>query len=160
MASVSRNLGTVDLETGELVDGVFAFSPVKPKKPHTKALEEPHLVMFQAGLLDVALQKNFKWQNLRVLLYLVGVIGFENEWRQLNQREVGDKLAMRRNHVNASIQKLVKAGIVVRGTRLGSGHVYRMNPYFGYKGKLIAIDDARKAHDEKFLRLQVENASC
>jgi hypothetical protein len=149
MASLPRNLGTVDLVSGELLQGVFAFSPSKAKKPHVHALDEPHLIMFQSGLKAVATDKHFKWQDVRVLLYLIGVIGFENEWRKLNQSEVAGVLGMRRFHVNRSVQKLVNAGIVVMGTRIGSGHVYRMNPYFGYKGKLISIDDARRAHDKR-----------
>ena len=159
MATHSRNLGTVDLATGELIEGVFAFSPARSQSPHIQALDEPHLVMFQAGLKSVATDKHFKGQDLRILIYLVGVIGFENEWRRLNQSDIGKTLGMRRSHVNRSVQKLVRAGIVVRGTRLGSGHVYRMNPHFGYRGKLLMLDDARRAHDEKVVRLQRDRVS-
>ena len=53
---------------------------------------------------------------------------------QVNQAEVAEQVGMNRHHVNRSIKKLIKLGVVLEGVKIGLSRSYRLNPNFGWKG--------------------------
>lgn len=52
----------------------------------------------------------------------------------VNQSEIARDLDMQRQNVNKAIKRLIKAGALLEGPRLGMSRSYQLNPYFGWKG--------------------------
>ena len=59
---------------------------------------------------------------------------------QVNQAEVAEQVGMNRHHVNRSIKKLIKLGVVLEGVKIGLSRSYRLNPNFGWKAQPKATE--------------------
>ena len=74
------------------------------------------------------------WGLTRAVLdYLCGRLDFEN-FIHVPQQEIADYLGAHRPDVTASITKLVKKGILIKGPSVGRSSSYRLNPSYGWKG--------------------------
>jgi hypothetical protein len=144
----SHRLVTVDLETGEIVEGVAVV--VRPKRRY---IDQEYMLVFQTAVTAVSMDRELGTQELRVLLALLGTIGFGNEWKSINQADLGRELGMKPSNVSAAIATLVRKQILTKGARVGRGYTYSLNPHFGWKGgaKNVAAEQ-RKAPSLKLIR--------
>lgn len=126
-----RRLGTVDLDTGELVEGTVALLGRRIKSPYAGGF----FMSNQLALLELARDKDLGMEALRVLIYLCGRLDFEN-YIQLEQKEISEDLGMLKPNVSRAMKLLEDKGIIVRGPRAGKSYVWHLNPNFGWKGKV------------------------
>jgi predicted transcriptional regulator len=123
-----RELGSVDLETGEILPHVLVA--MQQKIPNGFA--EGWVAMAQEPMVELAV--NIKSvDDWRVLSVLLGYLDFENHIR-IEQTAVAEKLGMHRQNVNKAIKRLLVLGVVVEGPKVGRSRTYRLNPAYGWKG--------------------------
>lgn len=139
-----KNIGQIDLNTGERIEGYIAVL-----QPKTKNGFERHFTMNQDAL-DI-LADNLKGSEFRVLMKLLKWLDYEN-LIQIQQIEIANELKMEKQNVNRAINKLIDVGIVLKGPRIGKSCSYRLNPNFGWKG---TAKNHRKALRERMEKAQM-----
>jgi len=122
-------VGMVEMETGETLEGWPSI--YKEKAKHYWG--ESFVTMFQESIKAVAKSK-LSGESLRMLMYLMGTIQMNNEWKVLNQREMAEDLELQQSQVSRALKDLAEKQIITKGARMGKGHAYTLNPYFGWKG--------------------------
>jgi DNA-binding MarR family transcriptional regulator len=138
---MGRRFGQVDLDTGELFDGVVVLVGRKIKSPYGKQW----MAMNQKFLEEFAARKDVHAETLRVFLYLNARLDFEN-LIQLPQVEIAEALSMERQNVNRAMSQLEELGIIFRGPKVGRSSTYRLNPMAGWKGKVKNLKPAIARH--------------
>jgi biotin operon repressor len=128
---VKRQLGQVDLETGELQKGVTVFVKIK---------RSPYLEFFMANqeaLLALAQDKEITGECFRVLFVLLTELDYEN-YIYIPQKEIGKKLGIRPQNVHRAVKVLLKKGILLSNER-----GYRLSHNFGWKGDVRKLELVR-----------------
>lgn len=138
-----RRIASVDQDTGEVLDGVFVYCGVK-LNPYAKGW----VMNSQEALELLATDKDLKGETYRVLLLLLSRLNFEN-WIQITQNEISEKLEIRKPHVSRAITLLEEKGIILRGPKVGRSYAFRLNPNYGWKGKVRNLNDYRKKEDDR-----------
>jgi predicted transcriptional regulator len=93
---------------------------------------ESFVTMFQEALKAVS--RDLSGEEARMLLHLMPSLGMNNAWQVLNQRELAVELRMSQPQVSRALRNLAEKQIITKGARMGKGHAYTLNPYFGWKG--------------------------
>jgi hypothetical protein len=130
----------LDKETGEILDqsrGTFVFVPSRIK------LKEDWFMTFQDALVELAKDRELWGRPRAVLDYMMGRLNFDN-YIALEQKDIADNLAIHKPNVNAAIKILVEKGIIEKGPRLGKSWSYKLNPYYGWKGRVKNLKEERK----------------
>jgi len=122
-----REVGSVDLETGEILPHVLVA--MQQKIPNGFA--EGWVAMAQSAADLFAGIKNT--DDHRVLWMLLAQLNFENDIR-IEQSAIAEKLGMQRPNVSRSIKRLQELGIIVEGPKVGRSRTYKLNPAYGWKG--------------------------
>lgn len=141
-----RRIASVDQDTGEVLDGVVVYCGVK-HNPYSKGW----VMNSQEALELLATDKDLTGENYRVLLLLLSRLDFEN-WIQITQSEIVEKLDMKKQNVSRAILLLEEKGIILRGPKVGRSYAFRLNPYFGWKGKVRNLNDYRKEEEDRELK--------
>jgi DNA-binding transcriptional ArsR family regulator len=122
-----REVGSVDLETGEILPHVLVA--MQQKIPNGFA--EGWVAMAQSAADLFAGIKNT--DDHRVLWMLLAQLNFENDIR-IEQSAIAEKLGMQRPNVSRSIKRLQELGIIVEGPKVGRSRTYKLDPAYGWKG--------------------------
>ena len=142
-------IGQIDLDTGEVLEGVIAYVP--PKKNGFRRF----LSMNQEGLLNLSRNELSKLSSndqlngtdYSVLFCLLAHVDYENHIL-VSQTEMAKRIDMARSHFNKSLHKFIKLGIIEKGPRMGRILSLRLNPNFGWKGSsknhVIELDEKRQ----------------
>lgn len=125
---MTKKVISVDAETGEILD--YTVMVVPRRAPI--GFREGWIVMAQTAL-ELLATSDLRGDDLRVLLYLLGRLDFEN-LIQVEQTAAAEKLAMQKQNVNRSIKRLAELGCLIEGPKVGRSRTYRLNPNFGWKG--------------------------
>lgn len=128
MSFFKKDLELRDPETGEIV-GKMPF--LSRKKVN---LYGEYVMARQEGFLRLAKDKDLTGTDRRVLDVYFGNLDFSN-FIQISQQAIADYLEMKQEHVSRSTRKLIDKGILVEGTKVGRHNTYRLNPFYGWKGK-------------------------
>lgn len=139
-----RRVGSVDLETGEFLDGAMV-GVFYPKRQN--GFREGWVAMAQGPLMALA-NANLGEQALRVLLSVIARLDFEN-FLLLSQADLAKALGMDRGDVSKALGKLEAAGVLVRGPKAGRSSTFRLNPAYGWKGSASNHQKALRARMEK-----------
>lgn len=143
----------VDRRTGEVLDGVPVLCGVK-RNPYGGGW----VMNNQEALQIIAKDKDIKWETYRVLVYILSILDFEN-WIQVPLSDIANELEMQRSHVSRAIKVLESKDILLRGHRVGKSYAFRLNPDFGWKGRVTNLDEYReRANDEEIRSLQRQQA--
>ena len=126
-----RNIGTVDLDTGEILEGTPVWVGVKRNNPFGSR----YFMANQDALLLLAKDPELTLEPKNVLLYLFARLDFEN-FIQVPQVEIVEDLGMQKQNVNRSVKLLIEKGILISGPKVGRSSSYRLNPNYGWKGKV------------------------
>lgn len=97
----------------------------------------------QEALEELAEDKDLTGEALRIFLLLSARLDFEN-WIQISQKEIAEKLGLKKQNVSRSMKMLESKGIVLRATSTGKTNAYRLNPHYGWKGKVKNLDEWRE----------------
>jgi biotin operon repressor len=128
MSIFKKNLELIDPDTGEIIgETPFLFK----KKAN---LEGEFIMARQEGFLRLSKDKDLTGADIKVLFVYFGNLDFEN-YIQISQQAIADYLEMRKQHVSKSTKKLIEKGILIEGTKVGRHNTYRLNPFYGWKGK-------------------------
>lgn len=131
--SNQKRLGTIDLDTGEVMEGVNVFCPTSKKTGFQTLYGWRYCIMAQDAMTMIAADKDITGETFRVFFYMAGRLDFENYIR-LQQNEIAESLGMQKTHVSRAVKMLESKNILLRGPKVGQSYSWRMNPNFGYKG--------------------------
>ena len=131
-----RNLGTIDLDTGEILDGVPVYVQAKVK------WREGWFMGIQEAFAALAKDKEIYGRTRAVLDYLFSKLGFEN-YICIQQKEICEALDLKKPNVSSAIKLLIKKGVILPGPKLGRSSSYRLNPTYGWKGKVTNLAKTR-----------------
>jgi len=123
-----RNLATIDLDTGEVIQGVFANSKTK-----FNPWGEGYIMTARYGSKFLARDKSITGVAQRVLRELESQLDYEN-WVRLALVDIAKDLDLDRAQVSRAIKILVDKGLVIRGSKVGHFYTYRLNPEFCWRG--------------------------
>ena len=135
-----RRIGAHDQETGEVLDeGVAVWVGRKIVSPYGRQWMQVN----QDALAEIAADRDLGTEAFRVFLYLSSRLDFEN-LIVVPQAEIATALTMKRQAVGRALKILVSKEILVRGPKIGSVSSYRLNPHYGWKGKVKNLHQARQ----------------
>lgn len=121
-------------EDGEVLEGArLVLSYDRPKTPYRQ-----FLVMNQGEELEALARAGLSGQTHSVFLMALKRLDYEN-LMVLNHTEIAERLGMRRPHVSRAVAKLVEVGVILAGPRVAGKPTYRLNPGFGWKGKVYKL---------------------
>lgn len=129
MAFFKKTLGQVDLETGEVQEGLVVLVADK------KRLKDRFMMMTGQGLTMLARDKDLKGEDWKVLLVYLGTTDFENIVT-ICQKDITEILGMKKGNVSRATKKLVSKNILLEVAKSGRSNVYRLNTVYGWKEKL------------------------
>jgi hypothetical protein len=135
----SKRIGSVDLKTGELLDGVNVWVGRKIVSPYGRQWMQVN----QDALAEIAADKDLGLEAWRVFAYLNARLDFEN-LIVVQQTEIAAALGMARQSVYRAMKLLAGKQIILRGPKIGNVSSYRLNPYYGWKGKVQNLTKARQ----------------
>jgi len=143
MKNTKLKVANYNLLTGELLEGVIVLCSAK-NNPYTKGW----LMASQEALKLIAKDKDIKGETFRVFLYLIGILDFEN-WIYIPQKEISEYLEINKTNISRSIKILLQKEIIIKGDRLGKSYTFRLNPYFGWKGKVKSLEEYREEKEKE-----------
>ena len=129
MSKQRMDLATVDLNTGDVKDGVFVYCP---KKQHSLFSREGFVMMSQLRS-DMLANSDLGLVDFRVLMKLIAILDMDN-LIAINQTELANEMGLQRPNFSRSIKKLLSEEIIIEGAKLGQHKSYRLNAYYGWKG--------------------------
>lgn len=127
-------------EDGEIEQ--WAMVPLK-----RKVIAGGFFMAIQEGFIWISQLEGIKLQEMRVLLYIMGKLDFEN-YINISQKQVAEALGMKKQNVSAVFKTLEKYGIIHKGPKVGLSWTYRLDPNFGYKGKARNMQKLQNAIDK------------
>lgn len=138
-----REISQYDNQTGELLEGVLVYCGVK-HNPYGGGW-----VMNSQDALDfLSEDQELTKDSLRVLLKLCAKLDFEN-WIQISQIDVCNQLKLNKSNVSKAFKLLVSKGILLKGPKTGHSFAYRLNPNYGWKGKVKNLNEYRQQVEEQ-----------
>ena len=143
-----RKIASFDRDTGEILEGVVVYCGVK-KNPYSTGW----IMNSQEALELLATDEDLTKEAFRVLIFLMARLDFEN-WIQITQKDIAEKLNIHKQNISRAISLLEFKGIILRGPKIGRSNAFRLNPNFGWKGKVKNLDDYRTKEDEQSIKQQ------
>jgi DNA-binding MarR family transcriptional regulator len=129
-----------DVHTGEILDNndyqIIAI-------PRRIKIKEGWFMAFQEAFEALATDKDLNGQTMKVLMFLMARLSFEN-YIGLEQKEIAEKLCIHKSDISHAIKALVGKGILEKGPKLGRSSTYKLNPYYGWKGRVKNLNEERK----------------
>jgi hypothetical protein len=144
MAFIKKNLVQVDQETGEEARGLIVLVPNRQK------LKDDFAMLTGQGLIKLATDSDLKHDDLKVLMTYLGSIEFEN-LIQISQREVAEILGMQKQNVSRATIKLLSKNILLEESKAGRSKTYRLNTFYGWKGRINKTYTELYEHDSKLV---------
>jgi len=133
---MKKHIEQVDVETGEIL-GRMVWVPYKPR------LTERWFMAFQDTFIEIAKDPDMTGETMKVLMYLFGKLDFEN-FIQQSQQDIAKALGMQKQNISRAIRMLVSKQIIFEGPRVGRSKCFRLNPNYGWKGKVKTLQEARR----------------
>lgn len=146
-----RKIASIDQNTGEILEGVVVYCGVK-KNPYSTGW----IMNSQEALELLATDEDLTKEAFRVLIFLMARLDFEN-WIQITQKEIAEKLNIHKQNVSRAISLLESKGILLRGPKVGRSYAFRLNPYFGWKGKVKNLNDYRNKEQDEWTKEHIRN---
>ena len=146
-----RKIASVDQDTGEVLEGVVVYCGVK-QNPYSTGW----IMNSQEALELLATDEDLTKEAFRVLIFLMARLDFEN-WIQVTQKEIAEKLNMHKQNISRAISLLESKEIILRGPKVGRSYAFRLNPYFGWKGKVKNLNDYRNKEHDKWTKEKIKN---
>ena len=120
---------TIDLDTGEITNGIFVYCP---RKQHSSFSKGGFMVMSQERS-DMLAHSDLDGRTFRVLHKLIAILDMDN-LIAINQSEIAASMGLDKSNFSRAIKKLVDEEILIEGAKLGQHKSYRLNAYYGWKG--------------------------
>lgn len=134
---MQKHVEQIDSQTGEVMQGCMVYIPYRPR------LTERWFMAFQDSFEEIAKDGDMTGETYKVLFYLYSKLDFEN-FIQQTQIEIAESLGMQKQRVSRAMKVLTSKQIVLEGPKIGRSRCYRLNPNYGWKGKVKTLQEARK----------------
>jgi len=134
---------SVNQDTGEILEGVLVYCGVK-HNPYATGW----IMNSQEALEILASDSELSKEAYKVLIFLMSRLDFQN-WINIFQKEIAEKLNIKKQNVSRAISLLESKEILLRGPKIGKSYSFRLNPYFGWKGKTINLDKYREEKEQE-----------
>ncbi len=138
-----REVSQYDNQTGKLLEGVLVYCGIK-HNPYNGGW----IMNSQDALNILAEDKDLTKNSLRVFLKMCAKLDFEN-WIQISQIDISNELDINKGNVSKAIKLLVFKGILLQGPKTGRSFAYRLNPNYGWKGKVKNLNEYRQQVEEQ-----------
>jgi DNA-binding MarR family transcriptional regulator len=99
-----------------------------------KRLGKDYLRMYQDAFLEIAQDKELNQTDTRVVLAILGKLGYENEFN-LSQDELGNLLQVAQPNISKSLVKLENKGYLQVARTVGRQKIYQFNPYLAFRSR-------------------------
>ena len=136
-----KKIVSVDPVTGKTLEGVIVYCGVK-RNPYSTGW----IMNSQQALEVLAIDKDLTKEAFRILMFLLSRLDFEN-WIQITQKEISETLDIKKPNVSRGISLLESKEIIFRGPKVGKSYSFRLNPNFGWKGKVTNLNDYRRNNE-------------
>ena len=103
---------------------------------------EGAILLSQDFLLSISMDKEITGQTIRVLLMILSALEVEN-YITIKQVTIAKELGIQKSHVSKAMKQLVDKGIIFK-VKEGTTTAYKLNPEYGWKGKVSDMDIERK----------------
>lgn len=127
----------IDQQTGEVMQGCMVYIPYRPK------LTERWFMAFQDAFEEIAKDPELTLEPKNVLFYLYSKLDFEN-FIQQSQADIAEGLGTKKQQVSRAMKLLISKQIVIEGPKVGRSKCYRLNPNYGWKGKVKNLQEVRR----------------
>lgn len=134
---MNKFIEQIDRETGEVMQGCMVYLPHRPR------ITERWFMAFQDSFEEIAKDPEMTGETYKVLMYLYSKLDFEN-FIQQSQMDIAEGLGMQKQRVSRAMKVLTSKQIVLEGPKVGRSKCYRLNPNYGWKGKVKTLQEARK----------------
>ena len=141
-----RKIASFDQNTGEILKGVIVYCGVK-QNPYSTGW----MMNSQDSLELLASDRDLTKESLRVLMFLMARLDFEN-WIYITQKEIAEILGLKKQNISKAISLLEEKNIILKGPKLGRSSAFRLNPYFGWKGKVKNLNEYRKKEEDQYFK--------
>jgi hypothetical protein len=139
---MQKRIEQFDPQTGQIMQGCVVFIPNKPK------ISERWFMAFQDIFEELAKDPEMTGESYRVLFFLYSKLDFEN-FIQQSQMDIAEGLGMQKQRVSRAMKVLTSKQIILEGPKVGRSRCYRLNPDYGWKGKVKTFNEARKEQKEQ-----------
>lgn len=119
------------------MQGCMVYLPYRPR------ITERWFMAFQDSFEEIAKDPEMTGETYKVLMYLYSKLDFEN-FIQQSQMDVAEGLGIQKQRVSRAMKLLTSKQIVLEGPKVGRSKCYRLNPNYGWKGKVKTLQEARR----------------
>lgn len=141
-----KRIEQVDLDTGEVMQGCMVYIPYRPK------ITERWFMAFQDTFIEIAKDPDMTGETMKVLMYLFGKLDFEN-FIQQSQMDIAEGLGMHKQHISRAMRLLISKQILLEGPKVGRSKCYRLNPNYGWKGKVKNLENYQRDEMRKHIEV-------
>ncbi len=113
-----------------------------------KYLNNDYARCFLNEMLALALDKDFTGTDFRVLLAIIGNLGYENKIN-ISQGQLGKDLNIKRPEITKSIGKLISKGYLQVVDTIGRQNIYQLNPNVVFRSRAKNYKDLCLAWDKE-----------
>lgn len=140
MSVFEKKSGRREIQDTRTGDKIYAVVEIRKD-----FIDEEYFCMFQRSAELIAQDRDFTYEDFRVLYMLYANLDMKN-YISLSQSDLCEKLKMNKSNVSKSISRLLEKGIILKGPKVGKSWTYILNANYGYKGKLRFLKQERKRH--------------
>ncbi len=114
----------------------------------TKYLKDAHTRLFSDEALGLAVDRDFSGTDFRVLLAIIGNLGYENILN-ISQQELQQQLSISQADISKSIKKLISKGYLQVVDKIGRRNIYMVNPNVVFKSRAKNLKELKHAWDKE-----------
>ena len=115
-----------------------------------KYLKDDHVRCFSHEALGLAMDKQLSGTDFRVLLAIIGNVGYENIVN-ISQQELQKQLSITQANISKSIKKLISKGYLQIVDTIGRRNIYMLNPSVAFKSRAKNHKELKSAWDRQTL---------
>ncbi len=112
-----------------------------------KYLKDAHIRCFSEEALSLAVDRDLSGTDFRVLLAIIGNLGYENILN-ISQQELEKQLSISQADISKSIKKLISKGYLQVIDKIGRRNIYMFNPNIAFRSRAKNLKDLKQAWDK------------
>ena len=113
-----------------------------------KYLNNSYARVFLDEMIALGLDKELSGNDLRILLAIIGNIGYDNKIN-ISQQDLGNQLDIHQVSISKSLKKLLSKGYLQIVDTIGRQNIYQFNPHIAFRSRAKNYKDLCRAWDRK-----------
>ena len=113
-----------------------------------KYLKDDYARYFMSEILNLAVDKDFSGNDLRVLLAILANLDYDNILN-ISQQKLADQLNIDRSAIGKSIKKLISKGYLQVIDTAGRQNIYQFNPHIAFRSRAKNYKDLCRAWEQE-----------